>query len=55
MVDDTETLVDAMRRVVLDETGLIMTGWSLFGTFTDPSGIVSYPDGNVYRTPPYLG
>jgi 8-oxo-dGTP pyrophosphatase MutT (NUDIX family) len=49
MVDDTETLTDALRREVLEETGLRVASYTLFGTFSDPTRIVSYPDGNVYR------
>ena len=49
MVNDEESLVDGLRREVLEETGLTVTGFELFGTFTDPSRIVSYPDGSVYR------
>jgi 8-oxo-dGTP pyrophosphatase MutT (NUDIX family) len=48
MVHDTESLVDALRREVAEETGLTVSGYSLFGSFTDPTRIVSYPDGNVY-------
>ena len=49
MVEDTETLTDALRREVFEETGLTVTNYELFGTFSDPTRIVSYPDGNVYR------
>jgi 8-oxo-dGTP pyrophosphatase MutT (NUDIX family) len=48
-VEDTETLIEALRREVLEETGLIVSGCQLFGTFTDPTRIISYSDGNVVR------
>jgi 8-oxo-dGTP pyrophosphatase MutT (NUDIX family) len=49
MVHDSETLTDALRREVREETGLTVTSYELFGTFSDPTRIVSYPDGNVFR------
>ena len=49
MVEDTETFADALRREVREETGLTVASYDLFGTFSDPTRIVSYPDGNVYR------
>lgn len=48
-VEDTETLAEALRREVLEETGLTVVRHSLFGTFSDPSRIIRYPDGNVLR------
>lgn len=48
-VEDTETLAEALRREVLEETRLTVVRHSLFGTFSDPSRIISYPDGNVLR------
>jgi ADP-ribose pyrophosphatase YjhB (NUDIX family) len=48
-VDDDESLTDALKREVQEETGLTVSGYDLFGTFSDPTRIVSYPDGNVYR------
>jgi 8-oxo-dGTP pyrophosphatase MutT (NUDIX family) len=48
-VEDTESLTDALRREVREETGLIVSRYALFGTFSDPSRIASYPDGNVIR------
>ena len=47
-VDDDETVATALEREVLEETGLIVTGYRLFGTFSDPTRIVSYRDGNVF-------
>jgi 8-oxo-dGTP pyrophosphatase MutT (NUDIX family) len=54
MVDDTETLAEALRREVLEETGLNVSSYQLFGTFTDPTRIVSYPDGNVFRVASFV-
>jgi 8-oxo-dGTP pyrophosphatase MutT (NUDIX family) len=48
-VDDDETLTDALRREVCEETGLSVRAFELFGTFSDPTRIVAYPDGNIYR------
>lgn len=48
-VEDTETLADALRREVLEETGLSVVGYDLFGTFSDPTRIIHYADGNVLR------
>jgi 8-oxo-dGTP pyrophosphatase MutT (NUDIX family) len=48
-VEDDESLTDALRREVHEETGLVLSRCELFGTFTDPTRIVRYPDGNVYR------
>ncbi|MBA3347911.1 MAG: NUDIX domain-containing protein [Actinobacteria bacterium] len=47
-VDDTETLSDALRREVAEETGLAVSRLEFFGTFSDPSRIVSYADGVVF-------
>jgi 8-oxo-dGTP pyrophosphatase MutT (NUDIX family) len=49
LVEETESLADALRREVMEETGLTVSRYELFGTFSDPTRIVSYPDGNVYR------
>jgi 8-oxo-dGTP pyrophosphatase MutT (NUDIX family) len=54
MVEDTETLTDALRREVREETGLSVSRYELFGTFTDPTRIVSYPDGNVFRVASFV-
>lgn len=47
-VEDTETLADALKREVAEETGLVVSGFELFGTFSDPSRIVSYADDFVF-------
>lgn len=44
-----ESLEDALRREVFEETGLTVTGHELFSVFSDPSRIIRYPDGNVVR------
>ncbi len=44
-----ESLEEALRREVLEETGLTVVGHELFCVFSDPSRIVRYPDGNVVR------
>lgn len=48
-VDEQETLADALRREISEETGLSVSRFELFGTFSDPTRILSYPDGNVFR------
>ncbi len=48
-VEMGESAVDAVRREVLEETGLEAQEIRLFGVFSDPSRIASYPDGNVFR------
>jgi ADP-ribose pyrophosphatase YjhB (NUDIX family) len=48
-VEDGETLADALAREVHEETGLVVDSYELFGTFSDPTRLVSYPDGNVFR------
>jgi ADP-ribose pyrophosphatase YjhB (NUDIX family) len=45
-VDVEESLEDALRRA---ETGLVVAYQELYGVLSDPSRIVSYPDGNVVR------
>jgi ADP-ribose pyrophosphatase YjhB (NUDIX family) len=45
-----ESLGQALMREVHEETGLRVLQFDLFGTFSDPSRIVQYPDGNVIRS-----
>jgi 8-oxo-dGTP pyrophosphatase MutT (NUDIX family) len=47
-LEDDETLAEALVREVAEETGLAVTSYRLFGTFSHPSRIVAYADGNVY-------
>ena len=47
-IEDDETLIDGLRREVHEETGLVVSDYEFFGHFSDPSRVVSYPDGNVY-------
>ncbi|NOU93633.1 NUDIX domain-containing protein [Paenibacillus sp. LMG 31456] len=44
-----ESLIDGLYREVNEETGLKISKYELFGTFSDPSRIIQFPDGNVKR------
>ena len=48
-VEEDESLGEALVREVHEETGLSVESYDLFGTFSDPSRIVSYPGGNIHR------
>jgi ADP-ribose pyrophosphatase YjhB (NUDIX family) len=48
-LEEDETIVQALRREVREETALSIRAAELFGIFSDPSRIVGYRDGNVYR------
>jgi 8-oxo-dGTP pyrophosphatase MutT (NUDIX family) len=48
-VEIDESLEQALRKEVLEETGLTIARFSLFGTFSDPSRIGAFPDGAVIR------
>jgi len=48
-VDDGETLDAALRREVSEETGLRVSRYEFFGTFSDPSRLAQYPDGNIVQ------
>ena len=44
---DDDSVLDALHREVLEETGFEVEQASLLGIFSDPSRIVAYADGNV--------
>jgi ADP-ribose pyrophosphatase YjhB (NUDIX family) len=48
-VELDETLEQALRREVDEETGLTIAHFALFGTFSDPTRIMAYADGNVMQ------
>jgi 8-oxo-dGTP pyrophosphatase MutT (NUDIX family) len=48
-LDEDETVAEAVAREVREETGLPTVSLELFGVFSDPSRIIAYPDGNVFR------
>jgi ADP-ribose pyrophosphatase YjhB (NUDIX family) len=47
-VESDETMTEGLIREVREETGLHVRAYEFFGHFSDPSRIVSYPDGNVF-------
>jgi 8-oxo-dGTP pyrophosphatase MutT (NUDIX family) len=48
-VEMNDSLEAALRREVLEETGLTVSRFSLYGTFSDPSRLIRYPQGDVVR------
>ena len=48
-VEMNDSLEAALRREVMEETGLTVSRFSLFGTFSDPSRRIQYPQGDVVR------
>ncbi len=48
-LDEDEDVEQGIAREVLEETGLEALSIELLGVFSDPSRIVEYDDGNVYR------
>jgi ADP-ribose pyrophosphatase YjhB (NUDIX family) len=48
-LDEDETVEEGLAREVLEETGLAVVSTVLVGVFSDPSRIVEYADGKVYR------
>ena len=48
-VEIDESLEQALRKEVREETGLEIASFALFGTFSDPSRIGHFVDGNVVR------
>jgi 8-oxo-dGTP pyrophosphatase MutT (NUDIX family) len=53
-VEDGESLTDALRREVREETGLSVSTYELFGTFSDPARVICYPDGSIYRVASFV-
>jgi len=48
-LEDGESVSDALARELLEETGLEVDRVTPLGVFSDPSRIVAYPGGSVYR------
>ena len=46
---DEESVLEALHREVLEETGLEIEQASVFGVFSDPTRIIAYPDSNICR------
>lgn len=44
-----EAVLDGLHREVREETGFEIETAERFGVFSDPTRIVAYPDGSVYR------
>jgi 8-oxo-dGTP pyrophosphatase MutT (NUDIX family) len=38
-----------LRREVHEETGLLISSYEFFGTFSDPSRVAQYADGNILQ------
>lgn len=49
-VDDGESALTAVHREVTEETGLALAELRPLGLFSDPTRILSYPDGNVLQS-----
>ena len=48
-IEADESLAQALAREVREETGLAVSGYRLFGIFSDPSRLIQYADGTVIR------
>jgi 8-oxo-dGTP pyrophosphatase MutT (NUDIX family) len=48
-VEAYESIVEALRREIYEESALLVAPAELLGIFSEPSRIVGYADGNVYR------
>jgi 8-oxo-dGTP pyrophosphatase MutT (NUDIX family) len=48
-LEEDETVLDALRREVQEETGLRIAEAQLFGIYSDPTRMIEYPDGMVCR------
>lgn len=44
-----ESIETCLCREVKEETGLTVHNYSFFNIYSDPSRIIKYPDGNVFR------
>jgi len=49
IVEMDDSLENALRREVREETNLTISSFALLGTFSDPSRRIQYPDGTVLR------
>jgi ADP-ribose pyrophosphatase YjhB (NUDIX family) len=49
-VDVGESVVDALKREVEEETGLVIHEAEAFGLYTDPKYSVTYPNGDQVQT-----
>jgi len=50
VVDVGDSVLDALSREVLEETGLTVGRAELFGVYTDPRFSVTYPNGDEVQT-----
>jgi 8-oxo-dGTP pyrophosphatase MutT (NUDIX family) len=48
-LDEDETVLECLERELREETGLEIETATFLGLFSDPSRVVSYPDGAVNR------
>ena len=48
-LDEGETVLECLARELREETGLEIETATLLGVFSDPTRVVSYPDGAVNR------
>lgn len=44
-----EKIEDAMKRELIEETGLTVDTLKFLGVFSNPKRIIAYPDGNIFR------
>ncbi len=48
-LEDGETVTEALMRELEEETGLQVERLAFLGVFSDPTRLISYPDGSVVR------
>lgn len=48
-LEHDETFLGGLKREVYEETGLTVVSWEFFGTFSSPSRVIAYADGNVFQ------